>query len=179
MSGRNLIIAVAAASLFLFWGGEAAAQYNSRSSFGLRLGNEIAVDYKYQFTTHHGLDLKAGVVNPFTFHYQFLVLSAAYHYSFGVGSRRLFPYVGAGLSTGMQFGHWNEAESAKITYFLSVDVPVGFEYRLVSKPVVFCLEWSPKAQLLSYRRFLAQSVAVGVRYIFPQYVKYRKKSVSE
>ncbi len=172
--GRLQKMMILAAALFLFGGGRVMAQYDdSGHSFGIRLGNEIAVDYKYQFTSHSGLDAKAGVVNPFTQHYQFFLVSAAYHLDIGSYSSRLRPYVGAGFSTGMQFGHWKEAQSSKITYFLSVDVPIGLELKSLKKPVVFCLEWSPKVQLLSYTRFLPQSVALGVRYIFPSYRSFR------
>ncbi|MCD8313948.1 MAG: hypothetical protein LUC24_07295, partial [Bacteroidales bacterium] len=60
MPWKKLILAVAATVFFLAEG-DALAQYYSGHSFGIRLGNEIAADYKYDFTTHSGLDVKVGV----------------------------------------------------------------------------------------------------------------------
>ncbi len=148
---------------------QSQSDYLSPHSFGIRLGNEISVDYKFAFTKHHGLNAKLGVVNAFTKGYQFAIVSLAYHYCIGIGSDRFYPYFGGGASTGMQFGEKNVKENSDISYFLSADIPLGFEYRLKRRPVVFCLEWSPKAQFLNERKFVWQSVDVGVRYVFPKY----------
>ena len=137
-----------------------------RHTFGIRAGNHFAVDYKAYFDEANALNLNAGVINPFTGWYQFVTLSGAYHRDFNVSVERLNPYVGAGLSTGVQFGHWNRESRDRITYFMSVDLPVGLEYSLRKHPVTFTLEWSPKFQFLSDLRFIPQSVSIGVRFIF-------------
>lgn len=137
-----------------------------RHSFGIRAGNQFAVDYKVCFDGANALDVNAGVINPFTAWYQFTTLSGAYHRNFNTSVDRFQPYVGAGLSAGMQFGHWNRESKDKITYFMSADVPVGLEYTLSKHPVTFVFEWSPKFQFLSDLRFIPHSVSIGVRFIF-------------
>lgn len=137
-----------------------------RHTFGIRAGNQFAVDYKLYFDDANSLDINAGVINPFTSWYQYAALSGAYHRNFNLPVERLQPYIGAGISAGVQFGHWNRDSRDKITYFMSADLPLGLEYTLRRHPVIFSFEWSPKFQFLSDLRFVPQSVSVGVRFIF-------------
>ena len=164
---RRILAVLSAIILSGIAAGKADA-YVYRHSAGLEIGNLFAFDYRYRFTEHSAVDAAIGVVNPFCPSYQFLLVSTAYHYNFRTGVDRLYPYVGGGLSAGTRFGHWNEAFRTRISFFMSVDIPVGVEYRVKRKPVVFCLEWSPKLQFLTDLRFVPQSVALGVRFILPQ-----------
>lgn len=140
-----------------------------RHSAGIDIGNLFAADYRYCFSAHSAIDASAGVVNPFCPEYQFMLVSSAYHYRFGTERGRLVPFVGAGISAGTQFGHWDKAQLSRISFFMSVDIPVGIEYILERKPVAFSLEWSPKLQFLSCTRFIPQSVSFGIRFILPPF----------
>lgn len=167
MCGKFPFAAFLAGVMLFCFSGNADAQYY-RHSAGLKIGNLFAADYRYCISRHSAVDATVGVVNPFYPEYQFLIASAAYHYSFGTGVARLSPYIGGGLSAGVQFGHWNKTMKTRISYFMSADLPVGVEYCLERKPIVFCFEWSPKLQFLNWLRFVPQSVAVGVRFVLPQ-----------
>lgn len=145
---------------------DAEAQYY-RQSIGIRAGNQFSVDYKIFVSKGSALDFNLSVVNPFVPEYQFALFSAAYGYHFKTGTERFLPYIGGGFSTGVQFGHWAKERNDRITYFLSADVPVGVEYILPKKPIVFCLEWSPKVQFVKNLRFIPHSIAVGMRIILP------------
>ncbi len=146
---------------------DTSAQYYRRS-FGVRLGNQFAADYKMFFTASSALDVNLGLINPFVPDYQFVTLFASYNYHFDTGVERLAPYIGGGLSAGIQFGHWDRSRRDRVSYFMSADLPLGVEYRLARKPVVFCFEWSPKFQFLGEMRFIPHSVSAGVRFIFPE-----------
>lgn len=135
-------------------------------SVGIRLGNHFAADYKFYMGRHSAMDFTFGLINPFTPRYQFLLVSAAYHFQIATGVSRLNPYFGAGLSTGARFGDVDPNLRDRVDYFLSVDIPIGLEYTLARKPASFFIEWSPKLQVVKDVRFIPQSVSVGVRFIF-------------
>lgn len=164
MRGR-LIFLVSLLLLLTMTQEQVSAQY-SRHSLGVRIGNQVAADYKFCFSERSAIDVNFGVVNPFTPQYQFLLLSGAYHYHLKSGSPGVIPYIGAGLSGGVQFGGRSEARRNDVTYFMSADVPLGFEYILRRYPVTFAVEWSPKLQFLSEVRFIAQSISLGIRFNF-------------
>lgn len=135
-------------------------------SLGIRLGNYFAAEGKFFFSMTSAMDISFGLMNPFTPEYQFLLLSGAYNLHLTRHTSGLIPYIGTGLSTGLQFGDRNRSLRASRSFFLSADIPLGIEYKLRNSPVLFCLEWSPKVRFLKDIRFLPQSISVGFRYTF-------------
>lgn len=136
-------------------------------SLGVRLGNYFAAEGKFFVTRSSAVDISFGLVNPFTPAYQFMLLSGAYNLQLVKRTSGLLPYIGAGLSAGMQFGDKDRAqEGSRRSFFMSADIPLGLEYKLAGSPVVFLLEWSPKIRFISGARFIPQSVSVGFRYTF-------------
>lgn len=153
---------------FLLAGGQKAGASTYGHSVGVRLGNHFAADYKFYFAKHSAIDFTFGLVNPFSPQYQFLLFSGAYDFHIGTGVSGLSPYVGGGLSLGTRFGDVDEAMRDRVDFFLSIDIPVGLEYAMRKKPVAFFFEWSPKVQMVSDIRFVPNSVAIGIRFVFPR-----------
>ncbi len=164
MGSRAKCIIALVAVMLSFVEGEASAQYR-RHSAGIKLGNEISANYNYRITTRSALNFTAGLVNPFTKDYQYLVFSGAYNYALNSNTEGLSPYIGAGFSTGVQYGEEDVDKSDKKFFYFSVDVPVGFQYYMPTKPAVIYLEWSPKFRLTNSFKFVPNSVALGVRFI--------------
>ena len=136
-------------------------------SLGVRLGNYFAAEGKFYVTRSGAVDISLGLVNPFAPAYQFMLLSGAYNMQLGKRTYGLMPYIGAGLSAGVQFGERDMVQRGnRRSFFMSADIPVGMEYKLANSPVVFVLEWSPKIRFLSGVRFIPQSISVGFRYTF-------------
>ena len=136
-------------------------------SLGVRLGNYFAAEGKFFVTRSSAVDISFGFVNPFAPAYQFMLLSGAYNLQLTKRTSGLLPYIGAGLSTGVQFGDRDRSrEGNRRSFFMSADIPLGMEYKLPGSPVVFLLEWSPKIRFLSGVRFIPQSVSAGFRYTF-------------
>ena len=135
-------------------------------SLGIRLGNYFAAEGKFFVSMSSAIDISAGLVNPFSPHYQFLVVSGAYKLHLTKRTAGLMPYIGAGLSAGTQFGDRSKERRRSRSFYMSADVPLGLEYKLPSSPVVFCLEWSPKVRFLTGVRFIPQSISLGFRYTF-------------
>lgn len=136
-------------------------------SLGVRLGNHFAAEGKFFVTRSSAVDISFGLVNPFTPAYQFMLLSGAYNLQLSKRTSGLLPYIGAGLSAGMQFGDRDRTQQGnRKSFFMSADIPLGIEYKLAGSPVVFMFEWSPKIRFLSGVRFIPQSVSVGFRYTF-------------
>ncbi len=165
---KSISIALAALSFLFLIKTEAVAQYG-RSSLGIRLGNHIAVDYKQQTTARSGFNVSLGVLNPFSADKNYVHLTAAYHFNFVSSEKPVSAYIGAGFSTGAQFLADKEAGTGTdAKFFLSADVPIGIEFALVGKPVVFCIEWSPKVKFFAGKpEFLYHSLAAGIRFHLP------------
>lgn len=147
-------------------GGTASAQYY-KHGLGVRMGNHFAADYKTFLNENFAVNANLGLVNPFTKHYQFMLVSGSFQYNFDTPVSRLVPYVGVGLSTGMQIGRrrHNTGISNDYSFFMSADIPVGVEYSFRMPFVVF-FEWSPKIQFLEEVCFVPQSVSLGFRFTF-------------
>lgn len=164
---RRLIRYVSVIAAFILSCHEIHAQHGH--SVGVRLGNHFAADYKFYLSGHSAFDFTFGLVNPFYPQYQFLLFSGAYNFHFGTGVSGFSPYIGGGLSLGTQFGDPDIAMRDRVDFFLSIDIPVGVEYRMQRKPVIFFLEWSPKCQVLGKLAFIPQSAAAGIRFVLPHF----------
>lgn len=135
-------------------------------SLGIRLGNCFAAEGKFFFSMSSAVDISFGLVNPFTPHHQFMLVTGAYNLHLSGNTSGLLPYIGAGISLGTEFGDRDKAMRTRKRFFMSADIPLGLDYKLPGSPVVFCLEWSPKIGFIDKVRFIPHSISVGFRYTF-------------
>lgn len=138
--------------LFLFRPAS-ATDYLPRHGVGLRLGNDIGLDYKMFFGNGDALSLGAGIVDPFIKDGPAYVLfMPQYHFTFEVGEMdNLYFYVGPGISAGVQFGSEFVALRQNRTFYFSVDAAIGLEYYIPGIPLAVSFNWSPKVQLCGHQ----------------------------
>ncbi len=156
------LIAAVAVALFLVEG-KAFCQYRQHS-VGIKFGNEISVNYHCRLSSRSAINVTGGLVNPYNKSYQYLVVSGAYHCNLSSRSSQLTPYIGVGVSSGVQYGEKNSDKSTTKHFYFSGDVPMGFQFYSEDRPSVFYFEWSPKIRITNGVEFVPNSVAVGVRF---------------
>lgn len=150
-------------AVLLFMSGSAVAQYG-RHSVGIKLGNDISANYNYSISGRNSLNFNVGLVNPYKKDYQYLALSGAFHHSINSRNSNFYPYIGVGVSAGVQYGEDDVDMSTDKNFYFSADVPLGLQYDIEDRPAVVYLEWSPKFRFTNDFRFVPNSIAVGVRF---------------
>lgn len=148
----------------LFLGGQAyPADCQPRHSIGLRLGNDMGLDYKLFFGNGDALSLGAGIVDPFIKQGPAYVLfMPQYHFTFEVGEMPdLYFYAGPGVSAGVQFGSEYVPLRGNRTFYLSVDAAIGLEYFIPGMPLSVSFNWSPKVQLCGHMEPVYRYDATG------------------
>ncbi len=134
-----------------------------RSGIGVKIGNNLGVDYKIFVTERQALDLGVGVLEPFDNRGpQFLLFSPQYLFHFNVFAEGVNVFVGPGFSAGAQFGYEMDDSYAgtvlgrNANFYLSVDAAVGIEYKVYGLPLALSFAWSPKLQFMGDNRLVSK-----------------------
>ncbi|MBO8465242.1 MAG: hypothetical protein IAB93_04495 [Bacteroidetes bacterium] len=129
------------------------------SGIGVKIGNNLALDYKIFVTERQALDLSIGILEPFDGidkrGPQFVLFSPDYLFHFPVSEDGFSLFIGPGVSLGAQFGIMDDngnLVTEERNFYFSVDAAMGVEYKLPDVPLALAFEWSPKLQLAGDER---------------------------
>ena len=139
-----------------------AAQSYERS-IGLRLGTVVGGSYKQFLHTAGALEaiLDLDIVHPSLMSVRG---TALYEYHFPIRAvDGLAWYIGAGFTIGTKIG-----DTTNKRFLFGMDVLGGVEYKLMTLPLCFALDFDPKIYFAGYDAFYLEPASVGLtmRYTF-------------
>lgn len=159
---KGICIKVLSVSILALMCCHVLAAQDYRSGIGVKVGNNMGVDYKIFVNESQALDIGLGVLEPFDDRGpQFVLLSPQYLFHFNVFADGVSFFAGPGLSAGIQVGYDNESEKllteitgTRVNFYFSIDAALGIEYKVPDLPLALAFAWSPKLQICGDKKLV-------------------------